>query len=349
MFIGGEKIGSGNKCFMIAEVGQAHDGSLGMAHAYVDAISKTGVQAVKFQTHIARAESSTEERFRVKCFPQDDTRYDYWKRMEFTHEQWQGLAAHANDKGLIFLSTPFSLEAVELLESLDIPAWKIGSGDVENLPLIRKVAQTGKPVLLSTGMSSWPEVDMAVTEISKRGSQAAVFQCTTAYPCSPEEIGLNVLNEIRERYMCPVGLSDHSGTIYPGLAAASMGVSLLETHVVLSRDCFGPDVSASLTIDEVSQLVEGVRYTERMLAAPTDKDKLSNGMKELKVLFGRSIHAKNKLDKGHVLALDDLTFKKPGTGILGKDIDRILGKAVMRKYDQNEQLQEEDLYEPKDS
>ena len=342
-------IGDGARCFIIAEVGQAHEGSLGYAHAYIEAIARTGVDAVKFQTHIADDESSPDEKFRVKCFSQDETRYDYWKRMEFTPGQWRELATHARDKGLIFLSTPFSLEAVDLLESLEVPAWKIGSGDIENLPLLRKVAQTEKPVLLSSGMSSWAEIDVALFEINKTGSSAAVFQCTTKYPCPPEEVGLNLLTEIRERYLCPVGLSDHSGTIYPSLTAVSKGADLLEAHVVLSKDCFGPDVLASLTIDEMSQLVEGVRFTERMLTSFIDKDKQSSKMKDTKVLFGRSIYAKHKLEKGHVLTFEDLSFKKPGTGILVKEIDRVLGKIITRNYHPNEQLQEDDLGEPENS
>jgi len=161
--IGDRTIGSGYPCIVVAEIAQAHDGSLGAAHAYIDAVAKSGADGIKFQTHIAHAESTPQEQFRKKIFPQDASRYDYWKRMEFTPEQWLGLSSHARDKKLIFLSTPFSNEAVDLLVKLDIPAWKVGSGEIGNLPLIEKMALTGKPVLLSSGMSPWSELDAAVT------------------------------------------------------------------------------------------------------------------------------------------------------------------------------------------
>ena len=154
IYIDGKSIKEDGPCFIIAEIGQAHDGSLGSAHAYIDAVAEAGVDAVKFQTHIAHAESSKHEQFRVKGFPQDKTRYDYWKRMEFTPEQWSDLLSHAKEKGLIFLSTPFSIEAVELLENLNVPAFKIGSGDIDNIDLIESVIKTQKPILLSSGMSS---------------------------------------------------------------------------------------------------------------------------------------------------------------------------------------------------
>ena len=152
-------VGGSNPCLIIGEVAQAHDGSLGLAHAFIDAIANAGADAVKFQTHIANAESSTREPFRVKFSQQDATRYDYWKRMEFTEEQWRGLADHAHQRGLLFLSSPFSEEAVEMLNQIGMPAWKIASGEVKNPILMERILQTGKPLLLSTGMSSLSEVD----------------------------------------------------------------------------------------------------------------------------------------------------------------------------------------------
>ena len=259
-------VGPGHPCFVIAEIGQAHDGSLGAAHAYIDAVAKTGVQAIKFQTHIADAESSPDEEFRVDGFPQDSTRYDYWKRMEFTESQWAALAEHASDRGLVFLSTPFSFEAVELLEKLGVPAWKIGSGEIGNLTMLEKIAKTQKPILLSSGMSYWKELDEAISVISGYHGRVGVFQCTTSYPCPPEKLGLNVIQEIGDRYGCPTGLSDHSGTIYPSLVAVVLGANMIEVHTVLSRDSFGPDVSSSVTIEEMKVIVEGIRFNEKSLS-----------------------------------------------------------------------------------
>jgi N-acetylneuraminate synthase len=257
---------SSSRCLIIAEVAQSHDGSLGTAHAYIDAVARAGADAVKFQTHIAAAESTPEEPWRVHFSPQDATRYDYWKRMEFTEDQWKGLAEHARRSGLVFLSSAFSLEAVEMLERVGVPAWKVGAGEVTNLPMLERMARTGKPVLLSSGMSSWGELDAAVATVRHHGAEVAVLQCTTQYPCPPEKVGLNVIAQIRERYGCRVGLSDHSGTIHAGLAAAALGASLLEVHVTFSPECFGPDVPASITTAGLVQLAEGVRDVAALLA-----------------------------------------------------------------------------------
>jgi len=336
-------IGPGHPCFVIAEVAQAHDGSLGTAHAYIDAVARAGADAVKFQTHIAEAESTPGEPFRVKFSPQDATRYDYWKRMEFSEPQWQGLADHARQAGLVFLSTPFSFEAVEWLDRLEMVAWKVGSGEVTNLPMIERMASTGRPVLLSSGMSDWEELDRAVNAATGAGAPVGIFQCTTAYPCPPEKVGLNVLDEIRRRYQCPVGLSDHSGTIYAGLAAAALGADLLEVHVVFSRECFGPDVRASLTTAELAQLVGGVRFIHTAMAHSLDKQAMAAEMSELRTMFGKSIVAARNLPPGHRLAPGDLALKKPGTGIPAARLKEVLGRKLKQAVAANTILSEKDL------
>ena len=250
----------------------SHDGSLGLAHAFIDAIADAGADAVKFQTHIAAAESTPAEPFRVKFSRQDASRYDYWKRMEFSEDEWRGLATHCEERNVLFISSPFSLEAVDLLQRVGQPLWKIASGEVSNVPLLDRVLDTGSPVLLSTGMSPLAETDAAVARVKARGATVGVLQCTTAYPCPPERVGLNLIPVYRERYGCWVGLSDHSGTIYPGLAGATLGLDVLEVHVALSREMFGPDVVASVTTAELRQLVDGVRFIERMRGNPLDKD-----------------------------------------------------------------------------
>src|SRR5215207_9249425 len=171
---------------VIGEVAQAHDGSLGLAHAFIDAIADAGAGAVKFQTHIAEAESHPSEPWRVKFSPADDTRFDYWKRMEFSEEQWLGLATHARERDLAFLSSPFSIEAVALLRRIGVAGWKVASGEVSNAELLDAMASAGGPVLLSSGMSPWPELDAAVTRLRAAGaSRLAVLQCTSSYPVTP--------------------------------------------------------------------------------------------------------------------------------------------------------------------
>lgn len=332
-----------NRCLVIGEVAQSHDGSLGMAHAFIDAIAKTGADAVKFQTHIASAESTPAEPWRVKFSKQDASRYDYWKRMEFSPEQWQGLADHAKESGLIFLSSPFSLEAVELLNKIDMPAWKVASGEVGNKALLDEMLETGKPILLSTGMSNFKEIDDAVARIRQKNVEHAVMQCSTAYPCPPEKIGLNLIPELSKRYKCAVGLSDHSGTIYPGLAAVTLGIEVLELHVALSREMFGPDVPASVTTGELRQLVEGIRFIERMRAAPVDKDDFAEEVLPLRRLFTKSIVAGMELSKGTVLDEKHLRLKKPGSGLPGERMHDLIGKTLLRDVKADEQILEGDF------
>jgi N-acetylneuraminate synthase len=332
-----------SNCLIIGEVAQSHDGSLGMAHAFIESIAQTGADAVKFQTHIAAAESTPAEPWRVKFSKQDATRYDYWKRMEFTPEQWQGLADHAKDKGLLFLSSPFSIEAVELLERIGVPAWKIASGEVNNRQMLDRILRTGLPVLLSTGMSMIGEVDAPVKRIQEAGVELAVMQCSTAYPCPPEKVGLNLIPFFRERYGCAVGLSDHSGTIYAGLAAAALGIEVLEVHVTFSREMFGPDVPASVTMGELKQLVEGVRFIERMRANPLDKDGFAKEAMPLRRMFTKSIVAASDLRAGTILEEGHLSLKKPGTGLSPERLEEMIGKRLLRDVNADEQILEQDI------
>ncbi|MEU0940962.1 N-acetylneuraminate synthase family protein [Embleya sp. NPDC005971] len=329
---------------VVGEVGQAHDGSLGTAHAFIDAIADAGADAVKFQTHIAAAESRTDEPWRVNFSYQDDTRYEYWKRMEFTAQGWAGLRRHTEDRGLAFLSSPFSLEAVELLRRVGVAAWKVASGEVTNVQLLEAVARTGRPVMLSSGMSSWAELDGAVERLRGAGAgPLAVLQCTSAYPTAPDRLGLNVLGRIRERYDCPTGLSDHSGTIYPSLASVALGGRVVEVHVTLSREMFGPDVPASVTSDELRTLVDGVRYIDAALAAPVDKDAVAVELAPLRTIFGRSLVVRRPLPAGHVLTAGDLSAKKPGGGIPPERLEEILGSRLRRALHADEPLCDRDI------
>ena len=341
--IGKKSVGPGLPCLIVAEVAQAHDGSLGTAHAYIDAIADSGADAVKFQTHIAAAESTRDEPWRVKFSPQDATRYDYWKRMEFTEEQWVGLRRHADEQGLLFLSSPFSFEAVDLLDRVGMAAWKVPSGETANTPMLDRMLATGLPILLSTGMSPLSEIDAAVQRIRESGIPLAIFQCTSAYPCPPEKVGLNLISSFREQYDCSIGLSDHSGTIYPGLAAATLGIQMLEIHVTFSREMFGPDVPASIATDELRQLVEGIRFIEKMMANPVDKDAMAKDTKELRNIFTKSIVARRNLEVGTILTQDDVTLKKPGTGIPAARLPEIVGRRLNRSIASDTLISEQDF------
>jgi len=342
--IGTRVVGPGQPCLVIGEVAQAHDGSLGTAHAFIDAIAAAGADAVKFQTHIAAAESSAQEPFRVKFSRQDATRYDYWKRMEFTEEGWAGLAEHARQKGLIFLSSPFSEAAVDLLARLGMPAWKIPSGEVTNPLLFERIAAHGGPVLLSSGMSSLAETDRMASWVKEHDLPLGIFQCTSRYPVLPEALGLNMLDLFRRRYGVPVGLSDHSGTIHAGLAAVSLAANMLEVHVTLSRESFGPDVPASVTTAELRHLVEGVRFIEKALASPLDKDELAGQMGAMRQTFGKALIAARDLSAGAALRREDLSDRKPASaGVPVEELASVLGKHLKRNLPAGEFLTRADI------
>lgn len=332
-----------DRCLIIGEVGLSHDGSLGLAHAFIDEVARGGADAVKFQTHIAAAESTPAEPFRVKFSRQDATRYEYWKRIEFSETQWKDLADHAREKGLVFLSSPFSREAVDLLVRVGMSMWKVGSGEVGTVPMLDAMIATGKPILLSSGMSDLAELDRAVDRVRRAGVPLAVLQCTTAYPCPPERIGLNMVPFFRDRYGCFVGLSDHSGTIYPGIAAATLGAEVVEVHVTMSRGMFGPDVPASVTMEELRQLVDGIRFVEKMRLNPVDKDAIARDMAPLRAIFNKSLVARQRLAAGTVLTESHLAMKKPGTGIPAERLPEILGRVLRRPLEVDEQLRPEDV------
>lgn len=322
-----------NRIQVIAEVAQSHDGSLGQAHAFIDAAAAAGADVIKFQTHIAAAESTPSEPWRIKFSKQDASRYDYWKRMEFTKEEWHGLKTHADDLGLKFISSPFSVEAVELLSEVGVWAWKIASGELNNKPMFDAMAATGLPFILSSGMSDWNEVNECVALIQSRGNELTLMQCTSMYPTPADKLGLNVIGEMKKRYGCKVGLSDHSGTIYAGIAAAALGADMVEVHLTLSEYMFGPDVPVSLTPAALKQLVDGVRFIETANAHPVDKDQLAGELAGMRKLFNKSIVAKTNIAAGTVLTEEHIAYKKPGTGLTPSQLELILGRKTNTNID----------------
>lgn len=330
-------------CTIIAEVAQSHDGSLGMAHAYIDAAKKGGANAIKFQTHIADEESSSEEPWRTKFSYQDETRLDYWRRMEFSKQQWRGLKQHADDVGIHFLSSPFSIKAVELLEDIDISAWKIASGEITNTALLDCVLATQKPIILSTGLSDMDEISNAVMHIQNSKNPFALLQCTSEYPCPPEKLGVNVIEQFRNTFNCAVGLSDHSGSIYAGLAAATLNIQVLEVHITFNKDMFGPDVIASITTDELKLLSDGIRYMETVQSNPIDKSSIDDNARSLRKIFMKSAFSTRDIAAGERLTEDMICWKKPGTGILANEVHDLLSKSACRTIAANTLISNEDL------
>lgn len=328
---------------IIAEIGLSHDGNIDMAHSYIDALSDRGIDVIKFQTHIAEAESSEYEKFRIRFSDKDNTRYDYWRRTEFTYNQWSELKSHCDEIGLKFLSTPFSLKAVDLLEKLDVEMYKIGSGDMTNYPLLKKVGDTNKPVIISTGMSSHNEISESINFIGNYSKEISLMQCTSAYPTSLKEWGLNVIKELKVLYNIPVGFSDHSGSIYPCLAAAALGSDLFEFHVVFDRNQFGPDTNASITIDQVALLTEGIRQIQSSINFPVDKNDIES-FKVLRELFGRSLSLNKNKKAGDIINFDDLESKKPaGYGIPAKEFEKIVLKTLNKNLEKWSFINWEDI------
>jgi len=329
--------------YLIGEIGQSHDGSLGIAHSYIDALADLGVDAVKFQVHLAEAESSIHEPFRINFSYQDHSRYAYWQRMQFTLDQWRGLRNHCSERGVDFVASPFSCAAVNLLRKLNIDYFKIGSGEVSNHLMLDLISQSGKPVLLSTGMSTISEIDSAVTRLSANGCQCVVFQCTSEYPTQPSTWGLNVIPEMLGRYSNPIGFSDHSGDIYAPICAATLGATFIEFHVVFDKLMFGPDSKASLELGQVSDLVTAVRQIEVAHRSPVDKS-LVHQYTQVREIFGKSLCVSSSLPVGHVLQVSDLETKKPAKlGIPPRDYMKVISKPLKRPLSQWDFLNWEDL------
>ncbi|WMI65817.1 N-acetylneuraminate synthase family protein [Aestuariibaculum sp. YM273] len=326
----------------IAEIGQAHNGSLELLYAYIDAVAITGADAIKFQTHIADAESSIYEPFRVK-FSEDKTRFDYWKRMEFSLAEWIDIGKYCKKRGLQFISSPFSNAAVDILEQAGVDIYKVGSGEVTNHLLLKKIIETEKPIIISSGMSSFEELDHTVAFLKQHKADFSILQCTTSYPTMPESYGLNVINELKLRYGVTVGFSDHSAKVATGIAAVALGAEILEFHVVLARDQKGPDVSSSLTIEESISLIASVKDIDTALTNPVNKyDNAS--FSDLKQIFEKSLAVNKDLTKGHILQFGDLEAKKPkGYGINAGDYKKVIGRAINKNLNRWEFLNEQDL------
>lgn len=332
-----------NSIYTIAEIGQAHEGSFGMLFSYIEALAETGVDAVKFQMHIPEAESSEFEPFRVKFSLEDNSRFDYWKRMSFTLDQWKLIKQKCDDSKVDFLCSPFSNLAVDWLEEIGVAQYKIGSGEVNNLLILEKIVRTGKPIIISSGMSCWKELDKTVSFLRERNAVFSILQCTTAYPTKPEQYGLNIIQELKSKYGVIVGFSDHSASIATSIAAVALGAQIIEFHAVFDRRQFGPDSTSSLTIDEIKELIKYIREIHEALNHPINKDSNDEYI-ELKSIFEKSLAINKDLDKYHVISFEDLESKKPkGYGISATNFMSVIGKTLNYPMKKWEFLNEEDL------
>jgi N,N'-diacetyllegionaminate synthase len=336
--IAGRELGPGRPALVIAEIGNNHDGSVRQAERLIEAAAEAGADAVKFQSHIAEAEmlpsTPTPPHF-------DEPRWEFTKRMELSKDDHVRLKAFAEERGLVFFSSPFSVEAVELLEEVGVPAYKIASGELTNPPLLEAVAATGKPVLLSSGMSGLEDVERAAATLRTNGSDLLVLQCTSNYPCPPELVNLRAMATLGERLGAPYGLSDHTAGVWTSVAAVALGASAVEKHFTLSKRLYGPDHHSSLTPEELAQLVEGVRTVEAAMG--TGLKERDPALDPARATFEKSIVARVFIPEGTALEPAMLTTKRPGNGISALHLAEILGRTTARAVEANAQLEEADL------
>ena len=325
---------------IIAEIGSVHDGSFGNALCLTRAAGAAGADVVKFQTHIAAAE--TLRSAPSPSYFSDESRYDYFQRTSFAETQWRRLKDECAGLGKAFMTSVFSAEAVGLMEALGVDAYKIPSGEVTNLPLLDLIASTGKPVLLSSGMSDWRELDAAVNVILARHRRLTVLQCTSAYPCPYEQVGLNVMLEMRARFGVSIGLSDHTLTNYASFAAVALGAGVIEKHFTLSRLMYGSDARHSLEPAEFADLVTGVRATERILSSPVDKDRLDD-VRQMKTTFEKSLVSRCRIPEGATITAEMLAIKKPGSGLPPARFGEVVGRRAARTIEADEVLTEADV------
>ena len=311
---------------IIAEIGQAHDGSLGVAHSFIDSLKGTGVSSIKFQVHIAEAESSKKEKFRKKFSYKDKTRFDYWKRIEFSKNEWLGIKKHCENEGFEFIASTFSMAGINLLNSIGLKTFKIASGEVNNYLMIDKLINLKKEIILSSGLCNYNELDIIVEKINKSKISLSVLQCTTEYPTSPKNIGLNIIAEMKKRYKKNlIGLSDHSGNKNTMLAATTLGADLIEFHVTFDKKMFGPDSSSSIEINEVKELVDGIKFIRECINNPINKEKTIN--KNVRKIFFKSLAINKNISKGEIISVDDLETKKPSN----MGINTIFYKKILNK------------------
>lgn len=329
-------VGEGRPVLVIAEIGNNHDGSIRQAERLIEAAAEAGADAVKFQTHIAEEEmlpsTPTPPHF-------DEPRYEFTRRMELSLDDHLRLKELAEARGVIFFSSPFSVAAVRLLEEVGVPLYKVASGEVTNPPLLEAIASTGKPVLLSSGMSGLDDIAAAVDIL---GTDAlAVLQCTSAYPCPPERVNLRAMKTLSERFGVPVGLSDHTPGVVTSLAAVALGAVAIEKHFTLSKFLYGPDHHASLVPDELRALVDGVREVE--LALGSGEKLHDESLDPVRATFEKSVVTTSAVASGMVLEESMLTTKRPGTGVPAVRLRDLVGRRVLRDLPANELVHEADV------
>lgn len=324
---------AGMQTEVIAEIGNTHEGSLGIAKSLIDMAAVAGADTVKFQMHLSEYESSEFDEFRIKFSDQDRSRSDYWNRVAFSPTEWALLSEYCELKEIEFLCTPFSVEAAQiLLKSTGIRRWKVGSGDAVNFPLIDFLIETGYPLIISTGLISWEELLLLKERLVRKGawSRTTLMHCVSEYPTPLSRSALNMIQELKE-LGCEVGLSDHSGELAPSLIGIASGISILEVHLTPHELFFGPDVSSSLNPEQLKIITDFSRNAYILKQNPRSRNELFGDVERTRKLFRKGLYWRSNLDEGTFVQLSDLIFLKPSMEIDAIEYESVIGRQLKCK------------------
>jgi N-acetylneuraminate synthase/N,N'-diacetyllegionaminate synthase len=330
--IGNTCIGEGCPCFIIAEAGVNHNGDLSRAKKMIETARKAGADAVKFQTF--RAESLTtrtakKAQYQCRTTGSDESQFEMLKKLELSPDDFNKLSVFARKVKIEFLSSPFDKESVDLLESLDVAAYKIPSGELTNIPLLKYIAPLGKPVILSTGMADIREIKESVSVLQHAGLEDLILlHCITSYPAPLESLNLRMIETLRDTFNVPTGFSDHSAGITGALLARALGACVIEKHFTLNRNLLGPDHAASLDPAELAGLVAQIRLAD--LALGNGKKNIGRDESAIKKISRKSLVAGVTIKKGANLTPEMIRIKRPGSGIPPKFFDDVLGRKAKR-------------------
>ena len=327
-----KKIGGENPCFIIAEAGVNHNGDPSLAQQLIEAAADAGADAVKFQTYKTGnlvTHQAKKADYQKKNDPGSTTQYQMLKNLELPEPVFKKLSAYAKTRGIIFLSSAFDEESIDLLKRLNVVAFKIPSGEITNFPLMEKIAHQNKPVILSTGMSSMDEVAEAVSFLQDKGcSDLVLLHCTTSYPAPMESVNLRVMDTMKETFDLPVGYSDHTRGILVPIIAVARGACIIEKHFTLNRSLPGPDHAASIEPAEFRRLVCAIRDTEATMGDGIKRiQPCETGTRDI---VRKSIVAAKNIPRGSVITRDMLVIKRPGDGIQPKFFNELAGKTIVR-------------------
>lgn len=337
-------IGEGNPCFVIAEAGVNHNGDFYMAKKLIDAAKGAGADAVKFQTFKAEdvvTKTAGMANYQKKNTGKNESQLEMLKKMELSYGDFIELKKHCDKKGINFLSTPLTEDAVNFLNPL-VSAYKVGSGDLTNLPVLKKIATKKKPIILGTGMAMLKEVKEAVKTIKKCGNNKIILlHCTTDYPCSPDEVNLRAMTTLKKEFNLPVGYSDHTKNIFVPIMAIAMGAAVIEKHFTLNKNLPGPDHKASLEPKELKEMVRNIRQAEKILGSAIKKPVESE--KKIMKIARKSIVAKRDILKGEKITGSMLIIKRPGTGIEPKYLNRVINKKTKKDIKKDQLISWKDI------